>query len=144
MMQMLSTGVARNRFNELRREALKGHEILVQDSKQHNSALISIIATDILDAMTEKFSFSPAWVQDEEDGSFTVSLEEIDVIGYGASQEEAAAVLATAAMEYAEIYFAELPFYMSALVNRGSHYPYLRRIARCQGDLAQVMKVLGV
>ena len=143
MMQMFSTGVARDRFNELRREALNGREILVRDSKQNNSPLISIISTDLLDAMTEKFPFSPEWLRDE-DGSFTVSLKEIDIIGYGDTKEDASEVLATVAMEYAEAYFDELSFYMSSMVNRGSHYPYLRRIARCQGDLAKVMKVLGV
>lgn len=143
MMQMFSTGVARNRFAELRREALKGREILVKDSKQNNSPLISIISTELLDAMMENFFFHPEWVQDE-DGSYTVSLDEIDVIGYGDTRAIAAEVLATAAMEYAELYFSQFDFYRSEMVNRGSHFPYLRRIVRCNSNISKVMKVLGV
>jgi hypothetical protein len=143
MMQMLSTSIARDRFAELRREALKGREILIEDSKQLNSPLISIISTELLDSVTDSFIFAPKWEEDE-DGSFTVSLDEIDIIGYGGTRQEAGEVLATAASEYAELYFSELSFYMSPMVNRLSHYPYLRRIARCNGDITRVQKVLGV
>ena len=45
--------------------------------------------------------FQPVWTQDE-DGGFTVSVDEIDSIGYGNTQGEAAEVLVTAALEYAE------------------------------------------
>ncbi|MGD0856489.1 MAG: hypothetical protein ABSA18_11870 [Dehalococcoidia bacterium] len=143
MMKMLSASIARDRFAELRREALKGQEILIEDSKQLNSPLISIISTELLDSLTDSFVFAPKWEEDE-DGSLTVSLDEIDVIGYGETREEAAEVLATAASEYTELYFSELSFYLSPMVNRLSHYPYLRRIARCSGDIAKVKKVLGV
>ncbi len=143
MMQMLSASITRDRFAELRREALKGQEILIEDGKQLNSPLISIISTELLDSLTDSFIFAPKWEEDV-DGSFTVSLDEIDIIGYGETCEEASEVLATAASEYAELYFSELSFYMSPMVNRLSHYPYLRRIARCNGDIAKVKKVLGV
>lgn len=145
MMESISAGAARDRFAELRREALQGKEILVEDSKQNNSPLVSIISTAILDSIFEqKFTFAPVWEHDEEDDSFTVSLDEIDIIGYGDTKEEAAEVLATSAMEYTETFFEDLSFYLSATVNRTSHLPYLRRIARCNGDLTKVKKVLGV
>lgn len=143
MMQMLSAGMARGRFAELRREALKGREILIEDSKQLNSPLVSIISTELLDSLTDSFVFAPKWEEDE-DGSLTVSLAEIDIIGYGDTREEAAEVLTAAAKEYAELYFSELSFYLSPMVNRLAHYPYLRRIARCSGDIAKVRQVLGV
>ena len=143
MLQTYSASVARDRFAELRRAALKGQEILIEDGKKNSSPLISLISTEILDSMTDKFSFSPVWTQDE-DGGYTVSIDEIDIIGYGDTRDEAAEVLATAVFEYAGLYFTELDFYRSLLVNRGSHYPYLRRISRCQGNLAAVKQVLGV
>ncbi len=143
MMQMFSASIARDRFAELRREALKGREILIEDSKQLNSPLISIISTELLDSLTNSFAFAPKWEEDEN-GSLTVSLDEIDVIGYGKTREEAGEVLVTAASEYAELYFSELSFYLSPMVNRLAHYPYLRRIARCNGDITKVRKVLGV
>lgn len=143
MMQMFSASIARDRFAELRREALNGQEILIEDGRQLNSPLISIIATDLLDSLTDSFVFAPKWEEDKN-GSHTVSLEEIDIIGYGETLEEASEVLATAASEYAELYFSELSFYLSPMVNRLAHYPYLRRIARCNGDITKVKKVLRV
>ena len=143
MIQMFSASIARDRFAELRREALKGREILVEDSKQLNSPLISIISTELLDSLTDSFVFAPKWEEDES-GALTVSLDEIDIIGYGKTREKATEVLANAANEYAELYFSELSFYLSPMVNRIAHYPYLRRIARCSGDMAKVKKVLGV
>jgi len=142
MMQMLKSGDARDQFSKLQRDALMGKEILVGNGKQNDSPFISIISTQYLDAITETFIFSPEWLQDE-DGSFTVSLDEIDVIGYGDTREEAIEVLATATIEYAELYFTDLQFYFSSMVNRGSHYPYLRRIARCNGSIDKVKQVLG-
>ena len=142
MMQICSISSARNQFAELRREALKGKEILVEDSKQNYSPLISIISTELLDLLTDKYTFVPEWENDEN--SFTVSVNEIDVIGYGDTHDEAAEVLAIAVMEYTELYFSELAFYRSPMVNRSSHYPYLRRIARCNNNVAMVKHVLGV
>jgi hypothetical protein len=132
-----------NRFTELRREALKGKEILVEDEKQNNGQLLAIISTDLLDTIMEQFTITPEWVQDE-DGSFTVTASEIDTIGYGATKEMAAEVLALAAKDYAEVYSSDLPFYLSSIVNRSSHFPYLRRIARCNGDIAKIKRVLEV
>jgi hypothetical protein len=90
----------------------------------------------------EDFSFHPEWLQDEN--GYTVSLNEINIIGYGSTRKEAAEVLTTAAMEYAVLYFSKLDFYRSEAVNRGSHFPYLNRIARCTNDISKVMKILGV
>lgn len=97
----------------------------------------------LLDDLTENFSFQPKWVRDE-DGNYTVWLEEIDIIGYGATRRKAAEILATVAMEYAELYFSQLAFYRSEMINRGSHFPYLRRIVHCNSNISEIMKVLGV
>lgn len=92
---------------------------------------------------TEFFFFQPKWAQDK-DGSYTVSLDEIDIFGYGATRKEAAKVLATVAMEYSELYFSQLKFYLSEIISRGSHFPYLRRIARCNNNISEILKVLGI
>lgn len=142
MMQIYSISYACDHFEELRLEALKGKEIFVEDDEQNGSPLISIIPTELLDSLTEIFIFVPHW---EEDNSiYTVSTNVIDVIGYGNTRDEAAEVLAIAAMEYARLYFLQIDYYRSPLVNRGLHYPYLRRIARCNDNIALVKHVLGV
>lgn len=97
---------------------------------------------ELLDLLTEKYTFLPEWETGEN--SFTVSVNEIDVFGYGDTHDEAAEVLARAFMEYTELYFRELAFYRSSMVNRSSHYPYLRRIARCNNNVVKVKKLLGV
>lgn len=74
---------------------------------------------DILEAYTftaERFM--------EEDGSVTLSLNEIDLIENAATELEARIALAEAIMEYSLDYYAEYAFWSKA-PNRKKHIPYI-------------------
>jgi antitoxin YefM len=63
----------------------------------------------------------------EEDGSITLSLNEIDIVANGSNHEEALNNLVEDMQEYAEDYYQDFSYWFTAL-NRKKHYPYIIRI----------------
>lgn len=61
---------------------------------------------------------------DEEDGSVTLALNEIDLVENGRDEAEARLKLAAALLEYAEDYYADFSYWSSA-PNRAEHVPYV-------------------
>lgn len=63
----------------------------------------------------------------EEDGSVTLSLNEIDIIENGDTEDDAKLSLAKSILEYAEEYYNNFSLWSSA-PNRKSHIPYVLRV----------------
>ena len=61
---------------------------------------------------------------DEDDGSVTLALNELDLVENGKDEEEARSKLATAILEYAEDFYNDFSYWGSA-PNRKSHIPYV-------------------
>ena len=106
----------------------------------HDGALAAAIVKQKTNAACE---FVPTW-WDSLPVKPAVAGKNVLFVDLTPSPKVLAEVLAKAVLEYAESYFSELDFYRSSLVNRGSHYPYLRRISRCQDNIDAVKQVLGV
>ena len=60
----------------------------------------------------------------EDDGSVTLSLNEIDLIENAPTESEAKKLLAQSIMEYAEEYYNNFSYY-NAAPNRKKHVPYI-------------------
>ncbi len=60
----------------------------------------------------------------EEDGSITLSLNELDLVENAPTQEEAKRLLAEAILDYATDYYSEFNLWSSA-PNRKNHVPYV-------------------
>jgi hypothetical protein len=69
------------------------------------------------------YSFS-AVRMDEEDGSVTLALNELDLVENGRDENDARSKLAAAILEYAEDYYSDFSYWGSA-PNRRSHIPYV-------------------
>ena len=73
---------------------------------------------------------------DEEDGSVTLALNEIDLVENGTDESDARARLAAAILEYAEDYYSDFSYWGSA-PNRASHIPYVFK-ALFIGDVQKI------
>lgn len=62
----------------------------------------------------------------EDDGSVTLTLNEIDLIENGANESEAKYALAKSILEYAEDFYNDFPLY-SMSPNRKGHIPYVMK-----------------
>ena len=84
-----------------------------------------MILSDIrfLEILLSEYSFS-AECFTEEDGSVTLSLNEIDIVENGKSEEEAKQKLVQSIIDYAEDFYNDFKYWSSA-PNRISQIPYV-------------------
>ena len=73
---------------------------------------------------------------EEEDGSITLALNEIDLVENGKDEDDARSKLASSILEYAEDYYADFSYWGSA-PNRKSHIPYVFK-ALFMGDTQKI------
>ena len=81
---------------------------------------------DMLNEMLKEYTLT-ATVYEEENGTITAELEEIDIAANGSTKEEALGILASNLQEYAEEYYNEFEYWYSA-PNRKAHLPYVLKV----------------
>ena len=83
-----------------------------------------MLLTDIsvLENMLSAYTFH-AEILNEDDGSVTLSLDEIDLIENGADMDDVISKLAQAILEYSEDYYNEFSYWYRN--ERKSHMPYV-------------------
>ena len=129
-------------FSEINRKAQEGLEVITYDSKPSQGE-VSHIGTEVLDKVFRAFKFVPEWTLDEDLSVWTVSLPEVALYGEGTDKKQAAEDLIDNVLEYVEIYYEDLRWFLSREETL-PHLPYLRQVARCEGDRAKIATVLGV
>lgn len=134
---------AKQEFARLVRESSERYRVFtVRDAQRRDAKAALIIGEELMDLILSEFTCSPSWEEDPEQRLWTVSLPEIEVWGQGATREEAADDLVDAAIECAEVYMDDVPFYLK--VGRERHLPYLLRIYRAGTDRAAIRRALGL
>jgi hypothetical protein len=78
--------------------------------------------------------------EQEEDGTYSGSLAEIDVVGNAASKDALKRILAEDLVEYAKQYMREYQLYFHSL-NRREHFPYILLVL-AQDDISSVEKLI--
>ena len=73
---------------------------------------------------------------EEEDGSITLALNEIDLVENGKDENDARLKLASSILEYSEDYYSDFSYWGSA-PNRRSHIPYVFK-ALFIGDIQKI------
>jgi hypothetical protein len=77
---------------------------------------------NLLSEFLSAYTFN-AKVYPEENGSITMSLNEIDLVENGVTEQEALLKLAAAIFEYAEEYYNDFQYWSRG--NRSAHKPYV-------------------
>lgn len=80
---------------------------------------------DTMSDILKAYSFT-AYRYVEEDGSVTLSMNEIDLVENGATEQLARLALAKALLDYSEEYYSNYEMYSHA-PNRKEHVPYIFR-----------------
>jgi hypothetical protein len=89
--------------------------------RTHDCVMLSDI--HFIERLLDAYRFT-ARKYEEDNGSVTLGLVEIDLIENGVNEDEAKAKLSKSILEYAEDYYNEFSFYFSA-PNRKHHLPYV-------------------
>ena len=131
ILQERSISATKQDFPAIFKMALNGQEVIAGNFKSKSDDTVSILATKDLQYILDiGFKFNPVVEKDENDNGYTVALDEIMVFGDGETLKEGLEDLLDNTIDYAAMYFEKLDFYKQ-IPNRKSHYPYLRRIIKC-------------
>ena len=85
--------------------------------------LIFLSELHFMEELLAGYTYS-ATIMEEEDGSVTLALNEIDLVENGKDEQDARSKLAAAILEYAEDFYSDFSYWGSA-PNRKSHIPYV-------------------
>lgn len=138
---------AKDKLTILRREALTGKEFLVADAKRKDDQLVSLISTTLLDELcNENKVFTYKWVDvpNETQDDYSLWNNETGMYGVGKTKAEAVEDFIDNILDYTNVFFNDLPYYLSTSGNNHSHYWYLRRVLRCNGNRADLYKTLSL
>ncbi len=137
---------AKNKLTTLRREAATGKEFLLADSKRKNDLPVSLISTALLDELCSTRTFTYQWLDtpDQENEHYSLYNPETGVYGIGPTKKEAVEDFVENIIDYANVYFEDLNYYLSQTGGRRSHYWYLRRVLRCDNDREKLYQVLNL
>ena len=146
LMATFTISEAKNKLTSLRREALTGKEILLDDAKRKDHQPVSLIATALLDDLCKSKMFTYQWVDepDKDQAHYSLWNNETGVYGVGKTKAEAIEDYIDNILDYANVYFNDLPYYLSRSGNTYGHYWYLRRILRCNGNKDMLYQVLDI
>ncbi|MCL6448439.1 MAG: hypothetical protein K6U04_09865 [Armatimonadetes bacterium] len=143
-MPQVSVHEAKNRLTVLRREAAMGKEFLLTDTRRKDDSPVSLISTKLLDELCETKKFTYEWLDqpDERIEHYSLYNVETGVYGVGPTKQEAVEDFIDNILDYARVYFDDLPYYLSPSGGRREHYWHLRRVLRCEGDREKLFSVL--
>ena len=80
----------------------------------------------LIEKMLELYVFN-AELLIEDDGSVTISLDEIDLVENGLNESDAMKKMASGILEYAQDYYNDFNYWYSA-PNRKAHLPYVMKV----------------
>lgn len=130
-------------FSRVNRKAQEGVEVITYDGLRPAQSEVSHIKTEVLDKVFSIFQFHPEWTFDKELSTWTVSLRELPVYGEGRTKKEAVQDLVDSLLEYVEIYYKDLHWFLGR-EETSSYFPYLRQVARCDGDREKIARLVGL
>ncbi|MDX9871932.1 MAG: hypothetical protein RBT41_05910 [Clostridia bacterium] len=93
---------------------------------KRNRDYLAAISLEHLEALLAPYKLTLEYDQ-EEDGSFSGSFKEIDIVANAASLEALKTELTKDLIEYAQDYMNEFDLYYGA-PNRKPHFPYIMRV----------------
>ena len=108
------------------------HQFLPAVVKRHQTEEVLLVRRDLQKDILRAYTFKPEVLQ-EEDGSVTLALDEIELVVNAPTFEEAARKLVQEMKIYAEDYKERIHLFLHA-PNRRGHFPYVLRIWLCESD----------
>ena len=129
MLEMNATQV-RNEWSSVVDSVVREKPILIKRTRDH------IFLTDIrlLSELLEAYTFNAA-LYTEDDGSTTISLDEIDLVDNGKDEQDARLKLAKSILDYSNDYYNDFVYWSRG--NRKSHKPYVFK-ALILGDIEKI------
>ena len=130
----------KKRYSELNNIALKGIEVITFNANNAEEK-VSHIKTTHVDKLLDNLAFNPTVELDEELGTYTVSLNEIDLYGEGPTQHAAIEDLLDSIVQFLAIYLEKIDLFSK--VEADTKQLYLLKLLRCGNDRKIIKKAIG-
>lgn len=140
-LQRHNVKTTRDQYSQIHNLAAAGREVLTTNTMGKGAKkTVSHIEKTVLDFL---FQYAPLTVAKEYDAEmklWTLSIEQVDIYGEGASEAAAQEDLVKSTLEYIEFYYENLDFYGGDTVEKKAA---MAKLARCEGDPATLRILLG-
>lgn len=135
----LKSNVVREKFSTVVDEVIRDAPKVVSRTRDH----FVMMNLKHIETLIKDFTFHVN-IQNDEDGSFIATLDEVDdLIGYKESPDEALYDLAEQLIDYSKEYLHEsFSLYFNA-PNRRKHFPYVMKVMM-QNSIADVIQLFSV
>jgi len=117
-MQILNATQVRNEWSEVIDSVIRDKPKFIKRTRDY----LFLSDMSILESILSAYRFH-AEIITEDDGSSTISLDEIDLVENAKDKQSAVHRLADAILEYAEDYYSDFAYW--ARGNRKAHLPYV-------------------
>ena len=124
---------ARKEWSTVIDNAVRKKPQFIKRTRDH----VMILNTDLLMNLLKPYKYS-AKIFIEDDGSTTLSLNEIDLVENDTTEYKAKLKMATSIIEYAEEFYKDFD-YWSMAPNRREHVPYILK-AIIEDDVNKIME----
>jgi len=108
---------------------------------KRNRDIIAVLSIDLIEFILKEYRLTVD-VRQEEDGSYTGILKEIDLMANAADMESLELELARELIEYSEEYINEFGLYYNS-PNRKNHFAYIYRTMLASDDIEKVKKLFS-
>ena len=108
---------------------------------KRNRDIIAILSCELLEFILKEYKLTVTVAQ-EEDGSFTGILNEIDLMANAKDMKSLEDELAEELLGYSEEYMNEFRLYYNS-PNRKNHFPYVYKIFLASDDIKEVKKLFS-
>lgn len=132
-------------YSELNSAVLNGLEVITFKGINKNvksDEEVSHLKTPYVDFLMGFLKFNPIIESGEEQGGYTIALNEIDMYGEGDTIDAAKENLIDSILEYIDIYVEQIDVFNK--VERMEKQVYMLKLIRCDGDRDKIRKEIGL
>lgn len=132
----------RNNISDIIFKVINNFQVVLTGNVKKGGPTVSIISTDLLEDILEKYEFNPEITFDEETKQHEICLKEINAFGSGDTKEEATRIILDNIMALTEDFFEDIELYMRIDLPK-KQYPYFMRISHCKTE-SELLEVLNL
>jgi hypothetical protein len=135
MNQVIKSTDVRKNWSEVIDTVVRKNPVFIK----RNRDILTFLSLEQLDLILDFYKLSLAIFR-EEDGSYTGSIDELDILGNAGTKEEIIEVMCDELIEYAEEYMENFDMYYHSS-NRKSHFPYVYKVIAHEADREKIKQI---
>ncbi len=138
MNQVISSTEVRKNWSEVIDTVVRKKPVFIK----RNRDVLTFLSLEQLDIILDFFVLNMN-IYLEEDGSYTASIDEIDLAGNARTQDEVIELICDDLIEYADEYMENFDLYYHSS-NRKSHFPYIYKVIAHESDRDKIKTIFNI